>query len=31
VVLVNAAILREAERLIDSGKHCTPEGGDSVR
>src|SRR5262249_38850946 len=28
VVLINAAILREAERLIESCEHCNPEGAE---
>ena len=28
VVLINAATLREAERLIESCEHCNPDGAD---
>ena len=28
VVLINAATLREAERLIESCEHCNPEGAE---
>jgi len=28
LVLINATILREAERLIESCEHCTPEGAE---